>query len=732
MSSFLASPPPYPALSLFPLNDTFQPKQILLNQRSKIGRQSNAKTVPTERNGYFDTKVISRQHAEVWAEDGKIWIKDVKSSNGTYINTHRLAPEGVESEPFELHTGDILELGTDIASDDNMKIVHHKVAARVTCILTPEDAQAFAGSRQQQDPQGAQFAFSNGNQGQPQRRPMSQMAMGAMGGMGGSSRAPGSRPGLSFDHIMSKIQTELQKSRETGAELNGLATAMNDIQDTLGGTLPMVPSQQPRPLTNGSGGLPPPPPAPAPAELAALQSQLNEAQVWISGQVDKFKSFALDNVANELTALRRDVNVLRELMHSQRVASDEVSRSQGAVSPVARVLAREEAAERGEDDDDARSVVTIVPEHDRDSFDEEDEAKWADNVRPGSPEQAAPHPESERDATWQEIAIPPASTQLTVDEHEAPQPLSPGKPGRPRLQPRREKEREEETARQLENVLSLARELERQHAEATETIRALQDKVLELEARDSVRSLEEKVRTIEERQVEHDERVGSVQHALEGLRVEWSSTREDWSTERTRIAKAFDDFETARLKTENDIAQAHALAQAAHMRAPPSPPKSVSADSADSDEASGDLGEDDGRSLPIPSPKRKKNRRKKSPMRIVSGPSKDSANDTDPPQEEWERKALLTPSSMSSGSSGMRRLVNGQWVASAPGRDSIASSLDSLDGDSSAASSGKGPSSSVRRPDTTPNNNIAPIAGTLAVFVVALAFAYGRDLRLVT
>ena len=67
-----APPQPFPALKLFPLNDSFIPKHIHLNQRVKIGRQTNAKTVPGERNGYFDSKVLSRTHAEVWEENGKV------------------------------------------------------------------------------------------------------------------------------------------------------------------------------------------------------------------------------------------------------------------------------------------------------------------------------------------------------------------------------------------------------------------------------------------------------------------------------------------------------------------------------------------------------------------------------------------------------------------------------------------------------------------------------------
>jgi hypothetical protein len=64
----------FPALYLYPLNDSFVPKHISLagGQRIKIGRQTNAKTVPAERNGFFDSKVLSRQHAEVWEEQGKV------------------------------------------------------------------------------------------------------------------------------------------------------------------------------------------------------------------------------------------------------------------------------------------------------------------------------------------------------------------------------------------------------------------------------------------------------------------------------------------------------------------------------------------------------------------------------------------------------------------------------------------------------------------------------------
>ncbi|EEB86700.1 hypothetical protein MPER_16247, partial [Moniliophthora perniciosa FA553] len=166
-----------------------------------------------ERNGYFDSKVISRQHAEVWEEGGKIFFKDVKSSNGTFINGERLSPEGLESDLYELKSDDIVEFGIDIVGEDNKTIIHHKVDARVLCILSDHDLQMAARAeqrqqiqhgniqqqqRQQQTLNGppSSFNFSAAaaacqQQQQQQQQPpprgpqMSQQAMAGMGGMGG-------------------------------------------------------------------------------------------------------------------------------------------------------------------------------------------------------------------------------------------------------------------------------------------------------------------------------------------------------------------------------------------------------------------------------------------------------------------------------------------------------------------------------------------------------------------
>lgn len=128
-------PPGQPVLYLLSLNGTFERKTIgvpFAPDSLRIGRQTNQKTIPTATNGFFDSKVLSRQHAEIYAErNGKIYIRDVKSSNGTFVNGTRLSQENRESEPHELQTADHLELGIDIVSEDQKTVVHHKVAAKV-------------------------------------------------------------------------------------------------------------------------------------------------------------------------------------------------------------------------------------------------------------------------------------------------------------------------------------------------------------------------------------------------------------------------------------------------------------------------------------------------------------------------------------------------------------------------------------------------------------------------
>lgn len=78
----------------------------------------------------FKSKVVSRGHAEVWVEgSGTFFIKDTKSSSGTFLNHVRLSPAGQESRPFQVKDGDVLQLGVDYqgGAEDIYKCVKMKV-----------------------------------------------------------------------------------------------------------------------------------------------------------------------------------------------------------------------------------------------------------------------------------------------------------------------------------------------------------------------------------------------------------------------------------------------------------------------------------------------------------------------------------------------------------------------------------------------------------------------------
>jgi len=187
-----------PVLYLLSMNGTFERKMISVPyfpDRLRIGRQTNAKTVPAPSNAFFDSKVLSRQHAEIWADrNGKIWIRDVKSSNGTFVNGARLSAEARESEPHELQTQDHLELGIDIVSEDQKTVVHHKVAAKVehAGFLAPTNNVLDMNFGDLDPTGGSMMAPPTGNI-QMRARTSSQGSVGSNGRMGPPSSTAGSQ-----------------------------------------------------------------------------------------------------------------------------------------------------------------------------------------------------------------------------------------------------------------------------------------------------------------------------------------------------------------------------------------------------------------------------------------------------------------------------------------------------------------------------------------------------------
>jgi pSer/pThr/pTyr-binding forkhead associated (FHA) protein len=112
-----------PSLKFAPISRTLPTGREVI----RVGRYSerdNQPNVPANAPSAapvgFKSKVVSRRHCEFWYEDGKWYIKDVKSSSGTFLNHIRLSPPGTESKPYPVNDGDIVQLGIDFKGGEEM------------------------------------------------------------------------------------------------------------------------------------------------------------------------------------------------------------------------------------------------------------------------------------------------------------------------------------------------------------------------------------------------------------------------------------------------------------------------------------------------------------------------------------------------------------------------------------------------------------------------------------
>ncbi|KAJ3328203.1 hypothetical protein HDU76_010410 [Blyttiomyces sp. JEL0837] len=332
-------------LILEPLNGTFATKRLeLWDEPIKIGRKVNVKVGSEPNNGIFDSKVLSRTHAEIWQEGGKVWIKDVKSSNGTFVNEVRLSEEGQLSGPHELKTGDLLEFGIDIMHDDNKTM-----AAAVTVwdpsqgSLPPSPAPPKVDGR----PSGA-------------KRPS----------------------GFKLETVIGILDSEIKKATDTSADIKQLKSTLDNLDSIVNrGTmldangLPINRSNlpngpPPESVVAAAAGPPPPPsdivspspPAQAPAvviplisegELAALKASLarSEAEVAeIRVQLEAAQRKLQEHQASMVPVVRENEELQRrwkeavaELVLAKQEGEGVVSSVKGEVEEWKRRAERAEA-----------------------------------------------------------------------------------------------------------------------------------------------------------------------------------------------------------------------------------------------------------------------------------------------------------------------------------------------------------------------------------------------------
>ena len=98
----------YTPLQFDPIERKAKEGQVL-----RIGRFSDKPGDREVNDIAFKSKVVSRAHAEVWCDRDQWFIKDIKSSSGTFLNHIRLSPPSSESAPCAVKNGDVVQLGID-------------------------------------------------------------------------------------------------------------------------------------------------------------------------------------------------------------------------------------------------------------------------------------------------------------------------------------------------------------------------------------------------------------------------------------------------------------------------------------------------------------------------------------------------------------------------------------------------------------------------------------------
>ncbi|ODQ63288.1 SMAD/FHA domain-containing protein, partial [Nadsonia fulvescens var. elongata DSM 6958] len=79
----------------------------------------------------FRSKVVSRAHAELLITNNKWYIRDVKSSSGTFLNHVRLSPANMASASFAIRDGDVLQLGMDFRGGEEQYYKSVKVRIEI-------------------------------------------------------------------------------------------------------------------------------------------------------------------------------------------------------------------------------------------------------------------------------------------------------------------------------------------------------------------------------------------------------------------------------------------------------------------------------------------------------------------------------------------------------------------------------------------------------------------------
>ncbi|KAL7750749.1 hypothetical protein RI367_003706 [Sorochytrium milnesiophthora] len=216
LRTYNANSPLPPKLSLTATGSRTPLKTLDLFDRVKIGRQTSSKNAPAATNGVFDSKVLSRNHAEVWAQGQQVLLKDLGSSNGTFLNGQRLSDENQESQPVEVRDGDVIEFGIDILDENGVDVLYRRVAVTASISSSEDD-----GGLQlpEQDLKRATSTDSTITL----RRPDDNK----------TAAPPRPEGNKELQSVVSTLQTQLAKAKEQTTHIDALSNQVQGLEQTV-------------------------------------------------------------------------------------------------------------------------------------------------------------------------------------------------------------------------------------------------------------------------------------------------------------------------------------------------------------------------------------------------------------------------------------------------------------------------------------------------------------------
>jgi len=153
-------------LTARPNSFIFEDRLLVLDQPAKVGR-SHKDDRSDSGNCFFDCKVLSRAHAKFLFDEGKFYLVDTSSSNGSFVNNIRLSKCGEESKVTQVYTGDLIRFGSDVV--DKAKNVTQKcIVAKLKlfypdgeeCEGRPTSSRLFRPAESQEASGGLQEALA--------------------------------------------------------------------------------------------------------------------------------------------------------------------------------------------------------------------------------------------------------------------------------------------------------------------------------------------------------------------------------------------------------------------------------------------------------------------------------------------------------------------------------------------------------------------------------------------